>query len=156
MSPITFSNTKTPTLTAMSTRFGSVLGSESVTFTGTNFHASNTIKVTIDNRVCTVTAQTSTTVVCTTANKPWVADTPKLSINVDGFGDVANMGKTFLYVSKWSDPETWGGDLPPQEGEAVQVPKGQHLLFDIDSSPKLSFLNVEGSLIFPPKSDMNH
>lgn len=156
LSPITFANSKTPVLTAMSTRFGSVLGNESVTFTGTNFHASNTIEVTIDDRVCTVTAQTSTTVVCTTDKKPYVPDTPKLIINIDGLGCVASMGKTFLYVSKWSDPETWGGDLPPQEGEAVHVPKGQHLLFDIDSSPKLSLLNVEGSLIFPSNSDANH
>ena len=140
----------------MSTRFGSVLGGESVTFTGTNFHDSNTITVTIDNRVCAVTAQTATSVTCTTADKPYVPDTPVLVINVDGFGDVANMGKSFLYVSKWSLPETWGGDLPPQEGEAIQVPKGQHLLFDIDASPKLSFLNVEGSLIFPPSTDPNH
>lgn len=52
---------------------------------------------------------------------------------------------------------TWGGDLPPQTGEAIQVPKGQHLLFDIDTGPKLSFLNVEGSLIFAPHaSDANH
>ena len=140
----------------MSTRFGSVLGGESVTFTGTNFHATNTITVKIDSRDCAVTAQSATSVTCTTADKPYVPDTPQLIINIDGYGNVANMGKTFLYVSKWSDAETWNGDLSPQEGEAVQVPKGQHLLFDLDSSPKLSFLNVEGSLIFPPSSDANH
>lgn len=156
LNAVTFANTKTPVLTGMSTRFGSVLGGESITFTGTNFHATKTVKVTIDNRVCAVTAQTSTTVVCTTANKPYVPDTPKLIINIDSLGEVANMGKTFLYVSLWSKPETWGGDLPPQTAEAVSVPKGQHLLFDIAKSPKLSFLNVEGSLIFPPDSDPNH
>jgi len=59
-------------------------------------------------------------------------------------------------VSKWSDSETWGGDLAPRDGEAVSIPKGQHLLFDIDASPKLSFVAVEGSLIFPPDSDPNH
>ena len=59
-------------------------------------------------------------------------------------------------MSKWSDPATWGGDLPPQDGEAVQVPQGQHLLFDIDTGPKMSFLNVEGSLIFAPSTDPTH
>ena len=38
----------------------------------------------------------------------------------------------------------------------MNIPKGLHLLVDIDSSPKLSFLNVEGSLIFPPDSDPEH
>lgn len=156
LSPVTYKNTKTPVLTAMSTRFGSVLGNESVTFTGTDFSDSATTTVTIDNRACAVTAQTATSVTCTTSNKPYVPDTPTLVINIDGMGDVATMGKQFLYVSKWSAPETWGNDLPPQEGEAVQVPKGQHLLFDIDASPKLSFLNVEGSLIFAPSTDPTH
>lgn len=140
----------------MSTRFGSVLGNESVVFTGTDFSASATTTVKIDDRVCTVTAKTTTTITCTTANKPYVKDTPRLVINIDGMGDVATMGKTFLYVSKWDDPETWGNDLPPQDGEAVSIPKGQHLLFNIDKGPKLTFLNVEGSLIFPPSSDANH
>lgn len=88
----------------MSTRFGSVLGNESVVFTGTDFSASATTTVKIDDRVCTVTAKTTTTITCTTANKPYVKDTPRLVINIDGMGDVATMGKTFLYVSKWDDP----------------------------------------------------
>ena len=33
---------------------------------------------------------------------------------------------------------------------------GLHLLVDVDSTPVLSFINVEGSLIFPPHSDPNH
>ena len=140
----------------MSTRFGSVLGNESIVFTGTGFSASATTTVLIDDRNCAVTDKTTTTITCTTSNKPYKKDVPRLVINIDGFGNVATLGKTFLYVSKWSDPETWGNDLPPQEGEAVSVPKGQHLLFDLPKSPKLSFLNVEGSLIFAPDSDANH
>lgn len=66
------------------------------------------------------------------------------------------MGQVYRYVSRWSDSQTWGYDLSPQEGEAVNIPKGLHLLFDIDSSPVLSFINVEGSLIFAPDSDPNH
>ena len=71
-------------------------------------------------------------------------------------GYVATMGKVFRYVSRWSDSQTWNYDLSPQEGEAVNIPKGLHLLFDIDSSPKLSFIVVEGSLIFPPDNDSTH
>ena len=46
--------------------------------------------------------------------------------------------------------------MAPQDGEAVHIPKGLHLLFDIDQGPKLSFVNVEGSLLFPPDSNANH
>ena len=91
-----------------------------------------------------------------TSDKPYVADEPMLVINIDGIGNVATMGQVYRYVSRWSDSQTWGYDLSPQEGEAVNIPKGLHLLFDIDSSPVLSFINVEGSLIFAPDADPNH
>ena len=157
LSPVTFKATKTPKLTSMSTRFASVLGNESIEFTGTGFSASAVTTVKIDDRTCTVTAKTTTKITCKTSDKPYKPDTPRLVINIAGFGNVATMGKTVLYVSKWSDAQTWGNDLPPQDGEAVQVPKGQHLLYDIDKGNKLAFVNVEGSLIFPPHpSDANH
>mmetsp|Transcript_33613 Transcript_33613/g.44335 ORF Transcript_33613/g.44335 Transcript_33613/m.44335 type:complete len:262 (-) Transcript_33613:5334-6119(-) len=156
LSPVTFANTKTPKLTSMNTRFASVLGSETLIFTGTGFSATAATTVVIDERACAVTAKTTTTITCTTINKPDKKDTPKLVINIDGIGNVATMGKTILYVKKWSEPATWNNDLPPQAGEAVQVPKGMHLLFDIATGPKLSFLNVEGSLIFPPDANPAH
>ena len=65
-------------------------------------------------------------------------------------GNVATKGKVFRYISRWSEAQTWGYDLSPQEGEAVNIPLGLHLLVDVDSTPVLSFINVEGSLIFPP------
>ena len=71
-------------------------------------------------------------------------------------GLVATKGHVYRYVSRWSDSQTWGYDLSPRVGEAVNIPKGLHLLVDIDSSPVLSFLNVEGSLIFAPESDSTH
>ena len=155
---VTYDAASTPVLTSMSSRFGSVLGGDSVTFTGTGFSTSATTTVTIDNRVCTVDAGAAsiTGITCTTSDKPYVPDEPKLEIFIEGKGLVATKGQTFLYIYKWSDSETWGGDLSPREGEAVSIPKGQHLLVDVDSTPKLSFVNVEGSLIFPPNSDPNH
>jgi hypothetical protein len=38
----------------------------------------------------------------------------------------------------------------------VYVPAGLHLLVDVDSTPVLSAVVVEGSLIFPPNDDPNH
>lgn len=38
----------------------------------------------------------------------------------------------------------------------VYVPLGLHLLVDVDSTPVLSAVLVEGSLIFAPDEDPNH
>ena len=59
-------------------------------------------------------------------------------------------------MSRWSDKETWGNDIPPLAGEAVEIPSGQHLLVDVDV-PQLSFVLVYGSLIFESnENDLNH
>ena len=55
-----------------------------------------------------------------------------------------------MYVSLWSNPITWGGDAPPQFGEAISIPKGRSLLVDVDKVPQLSFILVEGALLFEP------
>jgi len=142
----------------MSSRFGSVLGGEVIEFYGTGFSGSATTTVMIDDRECDVDASQASTIhiICTTLDKPYRPDEPTLVIWIEGMGYVATMGKVFRYVSRWSDSQTWGYDLSPQEGEAVNIPKGLHLLFDIDTGPKLSFIVVEGSLIFPPDNDANH
>lgn len=156
LEPVTYDSAFTPVLTGMSTRFGSVLGGETVEFYGTGFSDTAITTVTIDNRVCAVSSSTVDTITCVTDDKPYVPDTPKLEIFIEGLGLVATKGKVFMYISRWSDDQTWGYDLSPQEGEAVNIPKGLHLLVDVDSTPILSFLNVEGSLIFPPDNDPNH
>lgn len=63
---------------------------------------------------------------------------------------------TFLYVSYWSEPSTWGQDFQPLEGESVAIPKGLNLLVDIDATPLLNAIIVEGSIIFLPDADPNH
>lgn len=63
-------------------------------------------------------------------------------------GNVATRGLVYRYVSRWSDKETWGNDIPPLEGEAVEIPSGQHLLVDVLVVPQLEFVVVQGSLIF--------
>ena len=75
---------------------------------------------------------------------------------VNGKGLAANLGNTFRYVSYWSEPATWGGDAPPQFGEAIQIPAGRSLLVDVDKVPQLSFIVVEGVLIFAPDANPNH
>jgi len=59
-------------------------------------------------------------------------------------------------VNYWSEPLTWGGEFPPIEGDLVSIPKGLNLLVDVDSTPILSAVVVEGSLIFPSNPNPNH
>lgn len=80
-------------------------------------------------------------------------DEPRITIYVNGKGNVATQGLVYRYVSLWSDTETWGGDIPPLEMESISIPKGQHLLVDVDSTPLLNAVIVEGSLIFPPEEN---
>jgi hypothetical protein len=42
------------------------------------------------------------------------------------------------------------------EGDSVSIPAGLHLLVDIDSTPILDAIIVEGSLIFAPDTDPTH
>lgn len=80
--------------------------------------------VTIDNRDCAVDSSSATEIVCTTSDKPYVPGAPSISIYIEGYGLAATGGKVFRYISRWSDSQTWGYDLLPQEGEAVNIPSG--------------------------------
>jgi len=56
----------------------------------------------------------------------------------------------------WSDDTTWGGEFAPLEGESIHVPEGLNLYVDVDSTPELNLVMVEGSLIFAPDSNPDH
>jgi hypothetical protein len=77
-------------------------------------------------------------------------------IKISGKGYVATQGLIFRYVNYWSEPLTWGGEFAPIEGDMVYIPKGLTLLVDVDSTPKLSAVVVEGGLVFPPNANPNH
>ena len=59
----------------------------------------------------------------------------------------------FTYAYRWSDPATWGGDIPPIDGDTVYVPKGMVLLVD-QSTPNLFIIIVEGSIVFADEQEM--
>ena len=70
---------------------------------------------------------------------------------------VATDDKVFIYVFLWSDgTDTWGGELAPLDGETIVIPLGFNLLVDIDTSPKLVAVIVQGGLIFAPEADPLH
>jgi hypothetical protein len=128
-----------------------------VTFEGENFSSVlSDYSILLDNRVCTVSFANSTHVQCITGKRPGLYPTPTLQIKIAGFGNVATQGLIFRYVNYWSEPLTWGGEFPPIEGDLVSIPKGLNLLVDVDSTPILSAVVVEGSLIFPSNPNPNH
>jgi hypothetical protein len=86
LNSITYKADATPLLTAISPRYGSVLGSTTVTLTGTNLVGTASATVLFDDRTCTVQTATATAITCITDDKPWVADTPRVTIEVEGLG----------------------------------------------------------------------
>lgn len=56
----------------------------------------------------------------------------------------------------WSDDTTWGGEFAPMEMESVYIPTGLNLFVDVDSTPMLNTIIVEGSMIFAPELDPTH
>ena len=54
----------------------------------------------------------------------------------------------YLYIDRWSADATWGGEVPPRDGDTVYVPPGMTLLVD-QSTPYLnSFIVQGGTVIF--------
>jgi hypothetical protein len=64
---------------------------------------------------------------------------------------------SYEHIHKWSNPETWGGDFPPQNEDSVYIPHGMSVEYDVEYTGVLGFILVEGKLIFKSESDpMNH
>ena len=127
-----------------------------MTFTGEDF-SSNTgdYTIVIDGIDCPVSAATSTSVTCTTGGRPGLVET-SLVMEIAGKGTIAKQGLFFRYVSMWSAESTWGGEFAPMDGESIHIPVGLNLLVDIDKSPLLKLVLVEGSLIFAPDENADH
>jgi len=146
----------TTSLDSILPRYGRVEGGTSVTFTGLNFVTdTSAYSIVIDRVVCAVTAATTTSVTCTTGSRPGLRKS-SLVMTIAGRGQVSLQGNTFTYVNAWSSDVTWGGEFAPLEGESVYVPEGLNLLVDVDSTPVLNAVIVEGSIIFAPEVDPNH
>lgn len=57
-------------------------------------------------------------------------------------------------MDRWSSSDTWGGEVPPREGDTVYVPPGMTLLVD-QSTPHLNTIIVEGGrIVFSDEVDM--
>lgn len=156
LNDVTYKGSLTPSLDAVNPRFGTVKGGTDVTFSGKQF-SSNTAdyKIMLDGILCPIKSATTTSVTCTTDKRPGLPAT-KTHIYIKGQGYTSNQERTFTYVNFWSHTETWGGEYAPVDGESVYVPEGLNLLVDIETSPKLNLVIVEGELIFAPETDPTH
>lgn len=139
--------------------YGSVEGNTPLTFTGSNLSTEiGKYTILLDGVECLVSEASIDSVKCTT--QPRIGEflqDPTIEIWIQDKGLAAAEGVIFRYVSLWSASSTWGDLFAPVENESVVVPKGLHLLVDIDTSPKLQLVMVDGgSIIFPPDSDPNH
>lgn len=155
-SSVKYEERVTPVLESISPRHGTVKGGTSVTFTGTDFSDKvSDYEILLDGVVCAVTSCSLTSVTCTTGKRVGLVET-SIKIIIKGKGKVATKDHVFTYVQLWSDETTWGGEFPPVDGEMVYIPPGFNLVFDLDKSPVLSAVLVEGSLIFLPDPNPEH
>jgi len=153
---IMYAGALTPVLDLITPRMGSVVGGDEVVFTGEGFSATAAdYNIVIDGVVCVATAATTTSVTCTTGSRPGLREST-LVIEIAGKGRVSTQGKLYIYANAWSSTTTWGGEFPPLEGESIYVPKGLNLLMDVDSTPLLMAIIVEGSLLIQPDADPMH
>ena len=111
--------------------------------------------ITIDGIDCPALVADTNSVTCVTKKRPGLVET-SLTIFIQGKGLVSTKELVFRYMNYWSNTQTWGDDFIPMDGETIVIPKGLNLLVDIDHTPLLNAIDVEGSLIFPPHDDPTH
>ena len=145
---VSYKISNTPKVTGLNPILGTTVGGTSLTITGENFSSNSTVL--IDGIECPIDSSTSTSIVCTTGARPTFTEST-LEITSPDLGRAATQGHVFLYIDRWSDPNTWGGEAPPRAGDSVHVPKGQVLLVDV-SPPELYAVIVEGVIMWEDKS----
>lgn len=104
----------TPIVQSLNPKLGPTYGGTDVTLTGSGFgNDILNIEILFDEVPCVVKSTTGTTVVCTTGAKQNFAVS---SLRVRANGNVALISADpFLYIDKWSESMTWGGESPPRE-----------------------------------------
>ena len=100
-----------------------------------------------------MTAATASQITCTVGSR---SNTYNLdnTFTVYVGNSAAILRDSFLYVLKWSNPLTWGVDMPPVDNDLIYVPKGTTLYVDQDT-PILEGIDVEGgTLVFADEGSL--
>ena len=98
----------------------------------------------------------STTISCTTGAK---TDSVVSGLKITQNGQVFSFNSAnvhVMYLHKWSNTNTWGGENVPRDGDSVYIPKGMSVEFDLQRSGVLKAILIEGTLIFKPDIDVRH
>lgn len=148
---VTYSHAQTSTITSLNHKFGPSIGGTTLIITGTNFGSA--LSVTIDGIACAITANTTTSITCTTGRRATIPNANSFIVTSNG-NPVLVLGEPFNYIDRWSSQDTWGGESLPRAGDSVYVPKGMSLLVDVDSTPVLDSIIVEGRIQFSDEKPM--
>ena len=124
---------------------GGTAGGTTITIEGNGFTSSNTtVSIGDSDNECVISDINDTIIVCQTGA---FGRTMRAEIFVEVDGNFAiTLGYTFYYIDLWSSNYTWGGELPPEEGAFVVVPRGQTVAIDVDTAV-LSFLLIQGGTV---------
>jgi hypothetical protein len=156
-----YKEAKTPKITDVSPTFGPSENPPDLVLTGVNF---GTVKSELLIVVCgyavpeaKITALTDSSITIDLPKKSEISASAytasTLTLSRQAYGSVLNAsGKAFTYMALWSDLSTWGGEVPPRDGETVHIPKGQSMMLDTSTS-KLNLVNIEGELRFADVSE---
>jgi hypothetical protein len=157
---ITYKDTATPVVTQISPRYVSYKGGEDITFTGSNFSTvTSEIKISLNGIDCPIQTATATEIVWETIARNSISSSPVTILSFSGsgkFGYAAMQELDTKYANYWSDPETWTGKIAPEKGRSVSISKEQTVIYDVDSSPVLDTITIEGGLVFLPDADPDH
>ena len=148
---IEYLQAKTPVVTSVSPLVGDVFGNYDITLAGTNLDI-GAADIMIDGIACVVQSASATTIVCTVGERSAIPSENTFTVSVGG--NKAILHQKFMYVMRYSDPRTWGTDVPPIEGDLVYVPEGMTLYMD-ETTPQLEgIITLGGNLFFADEADM--
>ena len=154
---IKYKSSLTPQITAISPSRLEVVEGAEVIITGIDLPTDRAnIVIQLSGVSCTIETDediTPTSCTCKIASNTGMSQEskPRISLEYQGMRAVVakGVGEGFLVAHKWSERVTWSGAPPPAEGDSVLIPLSQALIYDIESSPVLDTIVVEGTLVFP-------
>jgi hypothetical protein len=147
---VQYRQTLTPLVYDVTPAFGPTNGGTTITINGNLF--SQPAQVLVDDIPCVIQSVTANQIKCVTGDRQ-VSNSMKNSFDVKINGNIAAVTKGFYYANRYSVEATWGGDIPPREGDSIVIPMGQTLLLD-QTPPKLLALIIEGTLLFDDTKDL--
>lgn len=102
---------------------------------------------------CLLQSVTRTEIKCETLSHRYSSVQLPISVSINGSG-YAQGSVLFEYIDLWSNPFTWGGEDPPEEGTLVIIENRETIYLDI-VTPILRVLVIDNAtLIFEDSQDV--